>query len=132
MTYEEKIGKQKFAALVADFFANRYIDRGMRKWQGYYLSDHTAALKKQAQTEHLTYPPLSLQDKAYIRMILLRAYAEGQSVTIQLNLQTPDGQMLPPITGKVGGVTDSDVVHVGDQNISIRMIRHIDLIPFPV
>ncbi|KMO62104.1 phage infection protein, partial [Lacticaseibacillus rhamnosus] len=53
-------------------------------------------------------------------------------VTIQLNLQTPDGQMLPPITGKVGGVTDSDVVHVGDQNISIRMIRHIDLIPFPV
>ena len=65
-------------------------------------------------------------------MILLRAYAEGQSVTIQLNLQTPDGQMLPPITGKVGGVTDSDVVHVGDQNISIRMIRHIDLIPFPV
>ncbi|EGF48627.1 phage-related infection protein [Lacticaseibacillus rhamnosus MTCC 5462] len=40
--------------------------------------------------------------------------------------------MLPPITGKVGGVTDSDVVHVGDQNISIRMIRHIDLIPFPV
>lgn len=132
MTYEEKIGKQKFAALVADFFANRYIDRGMRKWQGYYLSDHTAALKKQAQAEHLTYPPLSLQDQAYIRMILLRAYAEGQSVTIQLNLQTPDGQMLPPITGKVGGVTDSDVVHVGDQNISIRMIRHIDLIPFPV
>ncbi len=48
MTYEEKIGKQKFAALVADFFANRYIDRGMRKWQGYYLSDHTAALKKGA------------------------------------------------------------------------------------
>ncbi|RXS53784.1 phage infection protein [Lacticaseibacillus rhamnosus] len=132
MTYEEKIGKQKFAALVADFFANRYIDRGMRKWQGYYLSDHTSALKKQAQTEHLTYPPLSLQDQAYIRMILLRAYAEGQSVTIQLDLQTPDGQMLPPITGKVGGVTDSDVVHVGDQNISIRMIRHIDLIPFPV
>ena len=132
MTYEEKIGKQKFAALVADFFTNRYIDRGMRKWQGYYLSDHTAALNKQAQTEHLTYPPLSLQDQAYIRMILLRAYAEGQSVTIQLDLQTPDGQMLPPITGKVGGVTDSDVVHVGDQNISIRMIRHIDLIPFPV
>lgn len=132
MTYEEKIGKQKFAALVADFFANRYIDRGMRKWQGYYLSDHTAALKKQAQTKHLTYPPLSLQDQAYIRMILLRAYAEGQSVTIQLDLQTPDGQMLPPITGKVGGVTDSDVVHVGNQNISIRMIRHIDLIPFPV
>ena len=132
MTYEEKIGKQKFAALVADFFANRYTDRGMRKWQGYYLSDHTAALKKQAQTEHLTYPPLSLQDQAYIRMILLRAYAEGQSVTIQIDLQTPDGQMLPPITGKVGGVTDSDVVHVGDQNISIRMIRHIDLIPFPV
>ncbi|BAN74874.1 MULTISPECIES: hypothetical protein [Lacticaseibacillus] len=132
MTYEDKIGEQKFAALVDDFFANRYIDRGMRKWQGYYLSDHTAALKKQAKAESVTYPPLSLQEQPYIRMILLRAYAEGQSVTLQLDLQTPNGQMLPPITGKVAGLSDSDVVNVDGQNISIDMIRHIDLIPFPV
>lgn len=56
MTYEEKIGTERFDAMVADFFANRYFDRGMRKWQGYYLSDHTAALKKQSKSEALVYP----------------------------------------------------------------------------
>ncbi|EPC51320.1 hypothetical protein Lpp48_09324, partial [Lacticaseibacillus paracasei subsp. paracasei Lpp48] len=55
MTYEEKIGTERFDAMVADFFANRYFDRGMRKWQGYYLSDHTAALKKQSKSEALVY-----------------------------------------------------------------------------
>ncbi|WP_289978555.1 hypothetical protein [Lactobacillus sp. UCMA15818] len=29
------------------FFKNFYQDRGMRKWQGSFLSDHTQALKKQ-------------------------------------------------------------------------------------
>ncbi|MDN6117476.1 MAG: phage infection protein, partial [Lacticaseibacillus paracasei] len=33
MTYEEKIGTERFDSIVADFFANRYFDRGMRKWQ---------------------------------------------------------------------------------------------------
>ncbi|MFT8882891.1 MAG: hypothetical protein ABF991_05625 [Liquorilactobacillus hordei] len=28
------------------FFRNFYQDRGMRKWQGFFLSDHTQALKK--------------------------------------------------------------------------------------
>ena len=130
MTYEEKIGTERFDAMVADFFANRYFDRGMRKWQGYYLSDHTAALKKQSKSEALVYPPLPLQDQAVIRAILLQAYAEGQTVTAQLNLQTPSGQMLPPIRGKVGGLTDSDVVNISDQNMAIGSIRHIELIPF--
>ena len=115
MTYEEKIGTERFDAMVADFFANRYFDRGMRKWQGYYLSDHTAALKKQSKSEALVYPPLPLQDQAVIRAILLQAYAEGQTVTAQLNLQTPSGQMLPPIRGKVGGLTDSDGSKYGNR-----------------
>ncbi|MFK5280569.1 phage infection protein, partial [Lacticaseibacillus paracasei] len=44
--------------------------------------------------------------------------------------QTPSGQMLPPIRGKVGGLTDSDVVNIADQNMAIGSIRHIELIPF--
>ena len=29
-----------------NFFKNYYHDRGMLKWQGFYLSDHLNALKK--------------------------------------------------------------------------------------
>ena len=30
----------------AYFFSHDYQDRGMVKWQGYYLSDHTEDVKK--------------------------------------------------------------------------------------
>ncbi|KRN10379.1 hypothetical protein [Liquorilactobacillus mali] len=33
------------------FFKNFYQDRGMRKWQGFFLSDHTQALKKQRMNQ---------------------------------------------------------------------------------
>ncbi|TFZ24236.1 hypothetical protein E2P76_15695 [Lactiplantibacillus plantarum] len=33
---------------VKHFFDHDYHDRGMVKWQGFYLSDHTAALHQQA------------------------------------------------------------------------------------
>lgn len=33
-------------AVVNYFFEHDYHDRGMLKWQGFYLSDHTAALKE--------------------------------------------------------------------------------------
>lgn len=39
-----------------NFFKNYYHDRGMLKWQGFYLSDHLNALKKAkaAQQRKLT------------------------------------------------------------------------------
>ena len=43
--------------VVNNFFEHDYHDRGMVKWQGFYLSDHTAALKKMAKERHS--PPLS-------------------------------------------------------------------------
>ena len=33
--------------VVDQFFEHDYQDRGMTKWQGFYLSDHTVAIKKQ-------------------------------------------------------------------------------------
>ena len=36
-------------ATVKHFFEHDYHDRGMMKWQGFYLSDHTAALNQQNQ-----------------------------------------------------------------------------------
>ncbi|MCI1923190.1 MAG: hypothetical protein LKJ64_03860 [Lentilactobacillus buchneri] len=44
--------KEKFDMdIVNNFFKHDYHDRGMAKWQGFFLSDHTAALKKQKAKE---------------------------------------------------------------------------------
>ncbi|KZX39524.1 hypothetical protein [Pediococcus acidilactici] len=34
---------------VQEFFDYYYVDRGIIKWQGYYLSDHLNALKRDAE-----------------------------------------------------------------------------------
>lgn len=38
--------------VVNDFFKYDYYDRGMMKWAGFYLSDHTTELKKEQTLSH--------------------------------------------------------------------------------
>lgn len=41
----------KFDAQLVQQFLSEYQDRGMLKWQGFYLSDHTSKLKQMAQQQ---------------------------------------------------------------------------------
>ncbi|MEJ1319580.1 hypothetical protein QY890_01075 [Latilactobacillus sakei] len=40
------MNKQEFDPNLVTQFLNQYQDRGMMKWQGFYLSDHTASLNQ--------------------------------------------------------------------------------------
>ncbi|WP_430751214.1 hypothetical protein [Lactiplantibacillus plantarum] len=42
--------------IVKRFFEHDYHDRGLMKWQGFYLSDHTAALNQQKIQDKQQYP----------------------------------------------------------------------------
>lgn len=133
MTYEDQIGHDAFLRLTADFFANRYQDRGMKKWQGYFLSDHTAALKKQAEAEAALQAQVALpqQSEVAIRQVLAAAFASGQSVIVQLRHLTTEGRLAAPLGGKVNGYTEWDDVGIGGRQVSISDIRHAELVPFP-
>lgn len=39
---------KEFDQRVTDFFAH-YQDRGMKKWAGFFLSDHTAMINKETR-----------------------------------------------------------------------------------
>lgn len=132
MTYADEIGQEAFQKLVADFFAHHYHDRGMVKWQGYYLSDHTAALNQQAAAKtHLQNQPLlSQQSTELIRQQLATAYRTGQSVNVQLQTSTIDCQLAAPLGGKVHGYTEDDEVVIGEATVPIAAIRHVTLVPF--
>lgn len=131
-TFADKVGRDEFMHIVDDFFAHDYQDRGMRKWQGYFLSDHTAALKRQAEDLAVDYPPLPKQDTGVVRELLGGALANGNSVSIQLDEVDPEGKMYPPTEGKLRTLTDNDEVMIGEQFIAISAIRHVEVIPFPV
>ncbi|MTV81635.1 hypothetical protein [Secundilactobacillus folii] len=113
-------------ALVQRFFDHDYRDRGVIKWQGYYLSDHTAALKKQAKQEAIKYPAKVQQSLEDMSEILSEAFGNGKTVSIQLNNRNANGEFSADIVGKVIGYEDDAVYLAGQDPISLTDMRHIE------
>ena len=93
----------------AYFFSHDYQDRGMVKWQGYYLSDHTEDVKKKealefARQNRKRMPEMSLAD---MTAIIFDAFGRHEEVAVQ-----------PIITGLVTGYTESDII-IGDTRIPL-------------
>lgn len=112
--------------LVQRFFEHDYRDRGILKWQGYYLSDHTAALKKQAKQEAKKYPARAQQSLEEMSQLLSQAYANGQTVSIQLNNRDLDGHFLPDLVGKVIGYEDDRVYLAGQKGVTLGDVRNVE------
>ncbi len=88
------------------FFDYEYRDRGMLKWQGFFLSDHTSALNKEAGTK----APVRLpqQNETEISAKLLHAWQNKRSVIIQLQ-EVDDEQIPQEIKGTVAGYKDNEI-----------------------
>lgn len=115
-------------ALVQRFFDHDYRDRGVIKWQGYYLSDHTAALKKQAQQEAIKYPAKTQQTIEEMSQTLSYAFANGRMVRIQLNNRDTNGEFGPDLVGQVIGY-DEDTVYLADREPApLSDMRHVEVV----
>ncbi|MFH7316264.1 hypothetical protein ACHWP0_07715 [Weissella cibaria] len=93
------------------FFRNDYQDRGMVKWQGYFLSDHTEDVGKYTKQRESA---RHRQDKAemsieVISRELLLAYDKRKPVTLQLRNHTVTGLSSPFYHGRVAGVVGDDL-----------------------
>ena len=94
------------------FFRNDYYDRGMVKWQGYFLSDHTEDVDKYSKKWAIN---RERQDQAEmsqeaISQYLMRAFDQRFPVTIQLRNHTASGLASPFYHGKVMGFQGDNVV----------------------
>lgn len=112
--------------IVDNFFKNDYYDRGMVKWQGFYLSDHTAALNKEdaALKQKFQYRPQ--QTLETITTILAAAYSRQHEVTIQLNQLDCNHINMPVITTLIHGYNANDIVIDSKKFIQIDDIRNIE------
>ncbi|GAK31579.1 hypothetical protein WOSG25_110570 [Weissella oryzae SG25] len=105
------------------YFEHDYQDRGMVKWQGYYLSDHTEdvskySAKRAAQIQQKAMPEMSLEE---ISKILFEAYAKHRQVQIQERAQTITGLKPPIIEGLVLGFDDENV-YIGDSAVNFERL----------
>lgn len=102
-----KYSPKEAEVMARRFFTYDYHDRGMLKWQGYFLSDHTTALRRQRQQQtEVEQPQLAEQE---IGRRLARAWNRQTVVHLQLNVLDPN-QTVVGLTGVVAGHNESMVV----------------------
>ncbi|MFD1549050.1 hypothetical protein [Levilactobacillus fuyuanensis] len=94
--------------LATEFFHRDYHDRGMLKWGGFYLSDHTSALAKMHAAERVEHAQPQ-QPLTEISRELAAAWHAQQPVHLQLNI-LDDDQVLTTVDGIVAGVNEDQIV----------------------
>lgn len=115
-------------ARVQHFFDQVYHDRGLMKWQGFYLSDHTAALKQVKAAEHQQLAIQPQQSVVKITQRLAFAYRQHLAVIVQLNqLTAATGAPLPAVQGVVQGYHE-ETVYIGGQPLALALIRHVKVL----
>ncbi|KRM05035.1 hypothetical protein FC89_GL001862 [Liquorilactobacillus ghanensis DSM 18630] len=97
----------------------------MMKWQGFYLSDHTAALNQQNKQLNAVYVPRPQQSLAELTQVLADAYQSQQLVTIQLKTVDQNNHHLPDITTLIHGYNANDIVIDSDCFVPLQEIRNV-------
>ncbi|AUJ32185.1 MAG: hypothetical protein ABF483_05115 [Liquorilactobacillus nagelii] len=111
-----------------DFFKNYYQDRGMLKWQGFFLSDHTAALSKKERLKKSSCRPQ--QTLTSIMELLMHSWQSRKDIVIQLN-QIDTDQEITEFQGVIQGFDEKQVylkINQRFQAIDISEIRNIHFI----
>ena len=115
--------KNNFNDIVNNFFKN-YQDRGMKKWQGFMLSDHIAAINRDKEEKAKVYSEKDAMSEIEIGQVLLQAYANNKVVSVQLKEKTLDKKIQPDIVGLVKGYNKDKIV-IGDTELELTEINNI-------
>ncbi|WEV41152.1 hypothetical protein [Lactobacillus sp. ESL0681] len=115
----------EFDQIVLAFFKN-YHDRGMQKWQGYFLSDHTLSINQQKRrnaVHNSLKPAMSLED---IGCKLLEAYSNHKVVRVQLKELNEDKQPPADLVGFVTGYDEESII-IAEQKVALTNINNIEI-----
>lgn len=126
------MNKYKYDPNMPDYiFGRLYVDNGAAKWGGFYLSDHTAILNKQAseksEVEHREMKPEMTFDE--IATVMSEAIRKNRPVLYQTRkVEIVNGeQVLPPVkAGLIKSYAD-DLLIIGDEKMTYEDVRWISL-----
>lgn len=95
-----------FSTLVTNYFQHDYRERGIKKWQGFFLSDHTSALKRFNADNNFDEVPMKQMATNDILRVAMHALANWQFVVMQLNATTYEHDTQKNITGLIASIDD--------------------------
>ena len=110
---------------VQHFFEREYVDRGIVKWQGYFLSDHTSALQQlQKKADNIAHTHLEQQTIPLIQRLLLQAADNDLPVLIQFNQIDDRSSQLLVVTGMVDWM-NAEACQINGQPYELTDIRGV-------
>lgn len=119
------IMSEEFDKRLDDFFRT-YQDRGMKKWQGFMLSDFTSKVGKIDKERAQVYEKKKTMSLESISEILMIAYANRRLVSVQLKQVDIDDKFLPDVVGTVDGYQVDHVVIAGEW-IELEDINNVEI-----
>lgn len=120
------IMSKEFNNILNDFFKS-YQDRGMKKWHGLMLSDHTTAINRSKLDIDKVYIKKKTMTQEEVSELLMYSYSNHKLASVQLKELDADGNVQPDIEGVVGGYNIDDIIDSGAK-ISLDNINHVDII----
>jgi hypothetical protein len=116
-----------FDETVQQFFKN-YHDRGMMKWAGFYLSDHTQQLEKVSRDSHYLPPKQPQLSRDELTVLILKAFNHHLPIIIQLNTITADSEQIQEYQGYITALLEQGI-YLGSQQFNLSEIHHIRFKP---
>lgn len=109
-------------------FLHEYHDRGMMKWNGFYLSDHTSKFKKMAKSDQLNRERKHSEQMSDsdIVAIINEAIVKKLVVIVELNIRNLNDEIPAFITGQIDGFMENKIF-VGQKGIAIEEIYSIKI-----
>lgn len=113
---KHKPTREESEKLAEYFFKHDYVDRGMLKWQGYFLSDHISAMKKDKADKP---EELKLQQSQnLISESLMISWQTKRPVHIQLN-QLEHSVTVESVDGVCMGTEGNEfMIRVDDEHVT--------------
>ncbi|HCM90192.1 MULTISPECIES: hypothetical protein [Vagococcus] len=108
---------------------NYYHDRGIQKYMGFYLSEHTREIDKENRESRRF--NFGLEEMSYeaISEVIEIALVKDLPVVIQPNVKSMDNRgFRDNIMGKVLGF-NGDILFLSNGQIQLDLIRHIVITP---
>ncbi|MGY3703983.1 hypothetical protein BW731_01995 [Vagococcus martis] len=106
---------------------HHYHDRGIKKYLGFYLSEHTRELHHMDEKHSTYHVGKSMMDFEEILSVINESILKQVPVRIQPNIANSDnGSFSNELLGKIQGYTET-TIYIDELPIELSLIRHIEL-----
>lgn len=127
MIYDDESAEQLFLEA-----KKVYQDRGMMKWIGFYLSDHTAVLNKESKERNHINVEKEQMTLEEIGKVLQQAYLQNKRIAIQLEALDDEGNYLDDLVGRIIGQKEEQIYlneeERGAVHLAIEQIHHVEIL----